>query len=92
MAVEMGAGMRLRFSMVWYEMQRLELRRPGSRMARVGQASRHFWQLPHKFFWSGCVGARSRSVNMTARNTQEPNSLVIRQEFLPMKPRPACSA
>lgn len=35
---------------------------------------------------------KSASIMISERKTQEPNSLVIKQVFLPISPMPACSA
>lgn len=84
-------------------MQSFESMTPGAMMAPVGQASMHLVQLPQTLAgWegSGCqrvlragaVGVRSRVVITSDKNSQEPNCSLMRQAFLPMMPRPDCSA
>lgn len=95
-------------SIVRYEMQRRESTTPGFMMAPVGQASMHLVQLPQTFplgflgewdqrevekdVFEDVFSVRSRVVITSARKTQEPYCSVIRHPFLPMRPRPDCSA
>ena len=65
---------------------------PGAMIAPVGQASIQRVQVPQDIFIGLRVGFSLRFVNMTARKIHDPNSCVMMQEFLPMNPRPACSA
>lgn len=65
---------------------------PGAFIAPVGQASRQRVQAPQDILRGSRLGLSFKFVRMTARKIQDPNSSVMRQEFLPMNPIFACSA
>ncbi len=65
---------------------------PGAMIAPVGQASIQRVQVPHDIFEGLRFGFNGRFVKITARKIHDPNSGEMRQEFLPMNPKFACSA
>lgn len=64
----------------------------GVTIAPVGQESRQRVQAPQDILRGSRFGLSFRFVRTTARNIQDPNSSVMRHEFLPMNPIFACSA
>src|SRR5262249_53483838 len=90
--VRSSRGMSPLFSIVRYEMHRLESRMYSSAKAFVGQAVRqrvHVPQLTLLAIESAGIGS---SVRISARKNQDPRRGSRRFVFLPKKPRPALVA
>src|SRR5690606_3215161 len=80
------------FSIVRYEMQRLESITLSGRMALVGHASMHFVQPPQRSVIGVRLYGSSILTNISARNTKEPSLRLISILFLPIQPSPAFAA
>ncbi len=57
----------------------------------AGSDQRESGKIP-AFLGRQCLETRPTVVIISDKNIQDPNSLVIRQEFFPIRPSPACSA
>ena len=63
-----------------------------STIALVGHESIHLVQEPQRFFEGKLSKANSWSMRILERNIHDPWSLLIKQEFLPIQPKPEIDA